>query len=185
MVLYRCFRRKEQPVVPALSVCEDSSLSRKELEETNDRVSLILCHGEGESAKLTPRGVPNTLEYMTTTDTAVNLVNTHMWHTWLHHNFVFDLNCELPNIKFAKYLSKRFLAISPNLMATKISQYNGTRQTTSNLNTFTSCLWTKCDHLIGLTLAKHGLLRERCWLTRQSYSHFVDTSAGWRPAYSH
>jgi len=29
----------------------------------------------------------------------------------------------LPNVKFAKHLSKQFLAISPDLMAAKISRY--------------------------------------------------------------
>ena len=54
MALYRYFRRKERPVVPILSICGDSSLSQKELEDVNDLASHILCPGEDESAKLTP-----------------------------------------------------------------------------------------------------------------------------------
>jgi len=51
---YRFFQSREQPVVPTLSICGDSSLSRKELEEANNYVSHVLCPREGESAKLTP-----------------------------------------------------------------------------------------------------------------------------------
>ena len=49
------FQRKERPVVPTLSMCGASSLSTKELERANDNVSRVLCPGDGESAKLTPR----------------------------------------------------------------------------------------------------------------------------------
>ena len=38
-----------------LSMCGSSSLSTKELERANDHVSRVLCPGDGESAKLTPR----------------------------------------------------------------------------------------------------------------------------------
>ena len=55
MALYRFFQRKERPVVPTLSMCGASSLSKKELEGANDNVSRVLCGGDGESAKLTPR----------------------------------------------------------------------------------------------------------------------------------
>ena len=57
MALYRFFQRKEWPVVPTLSLCGTSSLSRKELERANDRVSHALCPGvgAGESAISTPR----------------------------------------------------------------------------------------------------------------------------------
>ena len=55
MALYRFFQRKERPVVPTLSMCGASSLSTKELERANDNVSRVLCSGDGESAKLTPR----------------------------------------------------------------------------------------------------------------------------------
>ena len=36
-------------------MCGASSLSTKELERANDHVSCVLCPGDGESAKLTPR----------------------------------------------------------------------------------------------------------------------------------
>ena len=55
MALYRYFQRKKRPVVPTLSMCGASTLSTKELERANDNVSRVLCHGDGESAKLTPR----------------------------------------------------------------------------------------------------------------------------------
>ena len=49
------FQRKERPFVPMLSMCGASSLSTKELERASDHVSRVLCAGDGESAKLTPR----------------------------------------------------------------------------------------------------------------------------------
>ena len=49
MALYRFFQRKEQPVVPTLSMCGASSL------RANNNVSRVLCPGDSESAKLTPR----------------------------------------------------------------------------------------------------------------------------------
>ena len=55
MALYRFFQRKERLVVPTLSMCGASSLSTKELERANGNVSRVLCPGDGESAKLTPR----------------------------------------------------------------------------------------------------------------------------------
>ena len=55
MASYRFFQQKERQVVPTLSMCGASSLSTKELEWTNDNVSRVLCPGDGESAKLTPR----------------------------------------------------------------------------------------------------------------------------------
>ena len=55
MVLYRFFQRNDRPVVPTLSMCRASSLSTKELERASDSVSRVLCPGDGESAKLTPR----------------------------------------------------------------------------------------------------------------------------------
>ena len=42
------FQRKEQPVVPTLSMCRASSLSTKELERANDHVSRVFCSGDGE-----------------------------------------------------------------------------------------------------------------------------------------
>ena len=42
-------------VFATLSMCGASSLSMKELERANDHVSCVLCPGDGESAKLTPR----------------------------------------------------------------------------------------------------------------------------------
>jgi len=49
MALYRFFQRKEQPVVPTLSMCGASSLSMKELERANDNVSHVLCPGDGNT----------------------------------------------------------------------------------------------------------------------------------------
>ena len=53
--IVQIFQRKEQPVVPTLSMCVTSSLSTKKLEWANDHVSRVLCAGDCESAKFTPR----------------------------------------------------------------------------------------------------------------------------------
>jgi len=84
MTLYRYFQRKERPVVPIPCLYVGIPLSRKELEEANDRVSRILCPREGESAKSTPQTFYN--DYMadirpdyrhSCSASAVNLVHLH------------------------------------------------------------------------------------------------------------
>jgi len=55
MALYRFFSAKRTAGCPTMSMCGASSLSTKELERANDNVSRVLCPGDGESAKLTPR----------------------------------------------------------------------------------------------------------------------------------
>ena len=42
-----------------LSMCGGSSLSTNELQQANDNVSRVLCPGDSESAKLTPRAHHN------------------------------------------------------------------------------------------------------------------------------
>ena len=95
--------------------CGASSLSTKELERANGNVSRVLCPGDGESAKLTPRAHYN--DY--TAKERAEIGKHAAEGSRARGNTIRNS----PKFKIAKLYTYPILTVSPNLMAAKISRY--------------------------------------------------------------